>query len=101
VLLATVSENNMDLIGKRFVKTADGRYAIVGTRQSSGEREIFLQLLTSSHDPAGRIIYGASGDQYGADIDVTEDGGLVMLGTTSYEENSMISLIKTNDTGDL
>lgn len=101
VLLATISENNMDLIGKRFAKTADGRYAIVGTRQSGREREIFLQLLTASHDPAGRIIYGASGDQYGADIDVTEDGGLVMLGTTSYEENSMISLIKTNDTGDL
>lgn len=101
VQLATISEGSADLVSKRLVKTDDGRYAIVGTRQSGSEHEILLQFLTAAYDPAERILYGASGDQYGADIDIPENGGIVMLGTTSYEENSMISLIKTNDTGDL
>lgn len=101
VLLATISEGNMDLIGERFVKTADGRYAIIGTRQSNGTRDIFLQFLTSDFVASGRIIYGASGDQSGADIDLPSDGGIVILGTSSFENNSMISLIKTSDTGDL
>jgi len=43
VLRATISESNMDMIGKRFVKTADGRCAIVGTRRSGGKQDIFLQ----------------------------------------------------------
>lgn len=101
VLLATISEGNMDMIGERFVKTADGRYAIVGTRRSSGTTDIFLQFLTSEYMTSGRIIYGASGNQSGADIDLPDDGGIVILGTTSFEDNSMISLIKTSDTGDL
>ena len=101
VLLATISEGNMDMIGERFVKTADGRYAIVGTRRSGGTKDIFLQFLTSEYLASGRIIYGASGNQSGADIDLPDDGGIVILGTTSFEDNSMISLIKTSDTGDL
>jgi hypothetical protein len=101
VQLATISESNADLVGNRMVKTEDGRYAIVGTRQSGNEHDILLQFMTSEYDPAERILYGASGDQYGSDIDVPEDGGIIMLGTTDSGENSMISLIKTNDTGDL
>lgn len=101
VLLATISESSMDLIGKRFVKTADGRYAIVGTRNSNGSRDIFLQFLTSEYMASGQIIFGATGDQSGADIDLPEDGGIVLLGTSSFETNSMISLIRTDDTGDL
>jgi len=102
VLVATISESNMDMIGERFVKTADGRCAVVGTRRSGGTRDIFLQFLSSGELlDAGQIIYGASSDQSGADIDLPADGGIVLLGTTSYEENSLISLIKTSDTGDL
>ncbi|RLD24050.1 MAG: hypothetical protein DRI70_08645, partial [Bacteroidetes bacterium] len=101
VLLATISEGNMDLIGERFVKTADGRFAIIGTRRSGGAKDIFLQFLTSDKIASGRIIYGASGNQSGADIDLPNDGGIVLLGTSSYEDNSMISMIKTGDTGDL
>lgn len=101
VLLATISESSMDMIGERFVKTTDGRYAIVGTRQSNESQDIFLQFLTSDYDDAGQIIYGATGDQSGVDIDLPGDGGIVLLGTSEVEESSMISLIKTSDTGDL
>ncbi len=99
--LATISEGNTDLTGRRFVKTDDGRYAIVGTRQVSGSREIFLQFLTSAYLVSGNVSYGASGAQTGADIEISEDGGFILLGTNGYRNHSMISLIKTSDTGDL
>jgi hypothetical protein len=100
-LVTTIAESNMDLIANRIVKTADGRYAIVGTRQSNGTREIFLQFLASDYAVEGRIIFGGTGSQTGADIDLADDGGLVLLGTNSDGQGSMISLIKTSDTGDL
>jgi hypothetical protein len=100
-LVTTIAESNMDLIANRIVKTTDGRYAIVGTRQSNGSRDIFLQFLSSDYAVEERIIYGATGSQTGADIDLSDDGGLVLLGTNSDGESSMISLIKTSDTGDL
>ena len=99
VLLITISESDVDLTGQRMVKTEDGRYAIVGTRESGGDRQIFLQFLNSDYIPDGQVLFGAAGDQNGADVSLSEDGGLVILGTSSYEETGMISLIKTNDTG--
>ena len=99
--LATISQSNIDLTGRRFVKTGDGKYAIVGTRQVSGSSEIFLQFLTSDYLASGNVSYGASGIQTGADIEISDDGGLVLLGTNGYKKHSMISLIKTTDTGDL
>jgi len=99
--LATISQSNTDLTGRRFVKTDDGRYAIVGTRQVSGSSEIFLQFLTSDYLVSGNVSFGASGTQTGADIEISEDGGFVILGTNGYKKHSMISLIKTSDTGDL
>jgi len=91
----------MDMIGERFVKTEDGRYAIVGTRRGGGNSDIFLQFLTSEKIESGRIIFGTTGEQSGADIGLPDDGGIVILGTSKYEDNSMISLIRTTNTGDL
>ncbi|MFH0757642.1 MAG: hypothetical protein V2B15_10170 [Bacteroidota bacterium] len=101
LFLETISEQNTDLIAKRFVKTEDSRFAIVGTRQSGGNSDIFLQFLLPDYQAAERIIFGAAGNQSGADIDLPADGGLLMLGTNGYDANSMISLIRTGDAGDL
>jgi len=99
--LATISQSNTDLIGRRFVKTDDGRYAIVGSRTVYGSTDIFLQFLSSDYAVTGNVVFGASGTQSGADIDIADDGGIVVLGTNGSDENSMISLIKTSDTGAL
>jgi hypothetical protein len=100
-LLTTISESKADLVGNRAVTTEDGRFAIVGTRQSEGERDIFLQFMTPDYEPTDRILFGTTGDQSGADIGLADDGGLILLGTAGNGENSMITLIKTDDTGDL
>lgn len=98
--LATISQSNTDLIGRRFVKTNDGRYVIVGSRTVYGASDIFMQFLSSDYAVTGNVVFGSSGAQTGADIDIAEDGGIVVLGTNYSDENSMISLIKTSDTGD-
>lgn len=99
--LATISENNADLIGKRMIKTADGRYAIVGTRIEGGNGQIILQFLSSGHAVQGQVSFGASGVQAGSDIDADNDRRIVLLGINDFGENSVISLIKTSETGDL
>ncbi len=101
LLLATISEQGSDLLAKRFVKTAADSYAIIGTRLTDGDQEIFLQFLSSEYSVAERILYGSTGNQSGADIDLSDDGGFILLGTNSFEDNSMISLIKTSETGNL
>jgi len=102
LLLATITELNADLIAKRVIKTGDGRFAIVGTRQTDGNSDIFLQFILPDYQVSSeRRIYGAAGNQRGADIDLTEGGGLIIAGTNSGGSNSMISLIKTGNSGEL
>lgn len=99
--LATISENNADLTGKRMIKTADGRYAIVGTRVEGGKGQIILQFLASDFAVQEQASFGASGVQAGSDIDAGSDRRIVLLGINNFGENSVISLIKTSETGDL
>lgn len=100
-LRATISQSNTDLTAKRFVKTDDGRYAIVGSRTAYGFSDIFLQFLSPDYAVTGSVVFGSSGAQSGADVEIADDGGIVVLGTNEADGNSMISLIKTSDTGDL
>lgn len=100
-LLATISEENRDLIGRRVVKTATGNLAIAGTRRMGVNSEVLLQFVSSSYQEEEQVSYGASGAQTGTDIELSDDGGFVILGTNSYGESSMISLMKTSATGDI
>lgn len=99
--LRKISKSDTDLIGERFVKTDDGRLAILGTIVSNGNRDIFLQFLQPDYTIGERHMFGSGGNQSGADIDLPAEGGLILLGTNSFGNNSMISLIRTDDQGDL
>lgn len=101
LLLAAISERNSDLVAERFVKTKEGGFGIVGTRSTEGNQDIFLQFLTEDYQVGDRVIFGSGGNQTGADIDLPAGGGILLLGTNSFEGNSMISLIKTDDSGSL
>ncbi len=100
-LHATISEQNADLFGERFIETASGDLAITGTRSVGSNSEILLQFVSSSYQAEELVSYGASGAQMGKDIELAEDGGFVMLGTNSVEGNSIISLMKTSASGDI
>ena len=99
-LLATISEPGSDLMGERLVRMEDGKHAIVGTIITDQNADILIQFLADFREDI-RKTFGSGGTQAGADIAIPGDGGLVILGDNGYEGNSMISLIKTNESGDL
>jgi len=100
-LLATISEGNTDLIGKKMIKTVKGGFAIVGTRATGENSEVLLQFVSSTIQVGDQVSFGASGAQTGSDIELTSDGGYIVLGTNRYGESSIISLMKTSATGDI
>lgn len=97
-LIATISESGADLVAERLVKTGENTYAIIGTRTLDGEEDIFVQFIENGQEGI-RKVYGLTGDQSGADMGVNDNGSMVILGENGYEGNSMISLIKTNESG--
>lgn len=100
-LLATISDGNAVLTGEKFIETASGKLAIVGTRQVNSNREILLQFVSASHQVEEQVTFGGTGAQTGKDIELSNDGGLVILGTNTNGGNAMISLLKTNAGGDI
>jgi len=100
-LNATISGQDADLIGKRIIETVSGDLAITGTRSVGSNSEILLQFVSASYQAGELVSYGASGAQTGQDIELARDGGFVMLGTNSYGESSIISLMKTSASGEI
>lgn len=100
-LYATISAPNTDFIGERLIQTSAGELAIAGTRRIGNNSEILLQFVSSSYQMGEGFSFGASGDQTGKDIKLTNDGGFVILGTNHYGGSSIISLMKTSATGDI
>ena len=100
-LNATISGQDADLIGKRIIETASGDLAITGTRSVGSNSEILLQFVSASYQAGELVSCGASGAQTGQDIELARDGGFVMLGTNSYGESSIISLMKTSASGEI
>lgn len=99
-LLATISEAGVDLRAERMVKMGDGKHALVGTRSTGGNADILVQFLADFEEDI-RTTFGSGGVQEGADIAISASGGLVILGDNGYGGNSMISLIKTDESGNL
>ncbi|HDR67626.1 MAG TPA: hypothetical protein ENN61_01100 [Bacteroidaceae bacterium] len=99
-VVATIQSDSADFIAEDFVLTGTGRLAIIGSDISDGNYNILLQFLDQGV-PDGRINFGETGSQVGSKIIVTDDGGLLFVGTNAYEGNSMISLVKTNEEGRL
>lgn len=100
-LNATISGQDADLIGKRIIETASGDLAITGTRSVGSNSEILLQFVSASYQAGELVSFGATGAQSGQDIELARDGGFVMLGTNSYGESSIISLMKTSASGEI
>lgn len=100
-LLATVSGGNEVLTGEKVIKTASRDLAIIGTRQVNSGREILLQFVSGSHQVEEQVTFGGSGAQSAKDIELSRDGGFVVLGTNMNGGNGLISLLKTNAAGDI
>ena len=97
--VATITDPDADLYAERIVKTSPGSFAIIGTRVSGEDENIFIQFMEDYDLEGNMVIFGSAGNQSGADIAVPREGGLIIAGDNEYQGNSMISLIKTDGSG--
>lgn len=88
--------------GIEITETQTG-YALAGSTESAGvgSTDMCLLLINTSGSASPFIVFGSSGVDRGAGIDATTDNGYVLIGTTEYEENRMIQLVKTDKNGKL
>ncbi len=98
--IAAISETGADLVAERLVRAEDGSLAIVGTRTNGSGKEVFVQIIRD-YQPAERLYFGGSGDQYGRDIKIPEDDAFVITGDGGNEGFGAITLIKTDGNGNL
>lgn len=87
----------------QIIATSDNGYAIIGTTSSYGEGkdDIYLLRIDAGGNKLFYKTYGGIGDDRGYSILQTKDEGFVITGSTEFEGNTMICLIKTNKNGEL
>ena len=100
-LLTTISDGQAVLSGRKVIESSSGKLVILGTREVNSNPEILMQFVSASHQAEELLTFGAAGAQTGTDIELSRDGGYVLLGTNSDGVNRMISLLKTNAAGDI
>ncbi len=88
--------------GKSIQLTSDGGFAILGSVLSSPANSDFYLVITDGEGTSLESLnYGGSGNEFGASLYKTSDGGYVMIGSTGIPEddNRMIALIKVKSNG--
>ena len=86
--------SNFSLI--KIISTKDGGLAIIGY---SSSKNIYLLLLDENGNQKSNspVIFAHSGDQIVKDFFQTEDGGFVILGSTTENGDKQILVIKTDE----
>ena len=90
--------------GAAIQETTDGGYIIIGNSDFSGDgnQDIWLIRTNSQGDSLWTKTFGGAGLELGADVQILEDGGFILLGSTESFGNgsSDIWLIKTDSQGE-
>jgi hypothetical protein len=82
--------------------TYDGGYVITGsTEKEETGKDIYLLRVDSKGNELWSKTFGGRLSDTGTIVRQTADGGYMVSGTITFENNSMICLIKTNATGDV
>ncbi|HEC44297.1 MAG TPA: hypothetical protein ENI20_15855 [Bacteroides sp.] len=91
-----------DFFGNSVRVIDDNTFAVIGTKRETGNDDIILLLVDADGNEKSRTYYGDEGFQLGEGLDFTSsDNGLIIVGTNGAEDNSMISLLKTDSSGKL
>jgi len=94
-----------DEIGEGVRQTSDGGYIIVGRTTSfgAGSGDVYLVKTDSLGDTLWTKTYGGPSWDFGYALDLTPDGGFVLVGATSsvIGDTSQIYLLKTDAQGNL
>jgi len=88
------------LEGKAIVLRDDGSLVLGADKVLDGDKNILVYFLDGEGNVTSSREYGETGDQTVEDR-LYSDNQLIILGSNAHQENSMISLIKTDANGNL
>jgi len=110
ILSYTFSVNAQVMFQKAFLtsnlhevkQTADSGFIAVGWNNLPGTQDVILIKTNALGDTLWTKIYGETEDVIGFSVDITSDGGYILLGGTYSTplENPKVYLIKTDSLGD-
>lgn len=87
--------------GKSVCEISSGGFVVVGSTKSSGNGGWDQKVI--KFDINGNVLwektYGGTGDDFATGVVETSDKGFAIVGSTEFEGNSTITLIKTNSEG--
>ncbi len=96
-----------------FIALDDGSIVAIGTSQTSrnpqdnifvqgmGDTDVYLVKYTKDARIRWKKKYGTTGQDTGLDATPTHDGGFILLSLSNDEKESILSVTKINDTGDM
>jgi hypothetical protein len=89
--------------GRSISPTSDGGFIITGSTESEGEggKDVYLLKIDRKGKEEWFKTFGGRLDDTGTIVRQTTDGGYMIAGTVTFENNSMICLIKTDHKGEL
>jgi len=94
-------EDQASLTGMALRVIDDNSYVLIGTRNETGNEDILLLHTDANGNEMSRRILGDEGFQRGVSLEVTGGGGLILVGNNGAEDQSMMSLVKTDASGKL
>ena len=83
---------------EKIIFTSGENFVIVGATESFGEgnADAYIIEIDASGNEIKSNYFGGTGDEKGNSVAESSLGGFVIVGSSLTEENSMITLIKTN-----
>jgi hypothetical protein len=85
-----------------FILDETGNLVIVGATDSEGNggKDHFILQLNNTMEEEWFKTIGGSGDEEAFSLKQTSDGGYAFFGTTEFEKNQMMNLVKINNLGE-
>lgn len=89
--------------GEAISLTSDGGYIITGSTESDGEgaKDVYLIKTDAEGNESWSHTFGGTKNDVGKIVLQTPDNGYLLLATIVFENNNMMALIKTTETGTL
>ncbi len=95
--------NTLDDEGKSVAVTRDGGFIITGYSQTGNKDNADIILIKTNGEGVEqwRKTFGGEKNDFGVLVKQLSDGGYVVLGTSRFDNNDMMCLIRTNAQGEI